>query len=363
MSGKIMQIWRLRWFDKREISSFRYALGASLAALIAFGFAWEMSFLVPVLLLGFLAPGAKRPTFQGGVLFVGQIAFASIISLIFCIFFLDYMLIYLPLLALLFFYLFFTEKIKPVPKTWLLVSFLLIPLLGLQSMKIAYFITISLIFNSAVSLLIVWIVFALLPDPASEQTENIPEITKMEAPGNSDREKLQLALERLIVVFPVVLFFFFFQWTGSALVLIFIAILSMQPGFAKDFKAGKILIAGNLMGGIASIVVYEWLVIVPEFYFLGLLVFLTGLVVSINLFSSKPVAPLYGMAFSTFLLIIGKSTTGTEDAGASVWIRVLQILTAVIYIVFAFGLIEYFKNNRKDRKASRLSKKIAPKLS
>ncbi len=51
-------------------------------------------------------------------------------------------------------------------------------------------------------------------------------------------------------------------------------------------------------------------------------------------------ASVYGMAFSTLLLIIGSVTGSDGDgAGGKVWSRVFQIMVAVVYAVSAFGLI------------------------
>ena len=60
-------------------------------------------------------------------------------------------------------------------------------------------------------------------------------------------------------------------------------------------------------------------------------------------------ASLWGMGYSTFLLVIC-STTATEmtDTDAKVWKRVLQIMIVVIYIVAALDLIVRFK--KKDKK-------------
>jgi hypothetical protein len=357
MSVKSLPIQTLFGLRQKEISVLRYSLGAGIVVAIAMGFAWELSFLLPVLSLGFFAPGAKCPSFRQGLVFVSTIVIASIMSLVFCVFFLDYMLIYLPGLALLFLHLFYTDNLNPLLKTWLLISFLIIPMLGLQSMQVAYFISLSLIINAIITMLVVWFLFALMPDRSSPENRNESKKKESVSTGPSRKKKLLLALERLIVVFPVVLFFFFFQWSGAILVLVFIAILSMQPGFASNFKAGLALIAGNIIGGISAILVYELLVIVPEYYFLIILVFLAGLVFSKKLFSGKPTAPIFGMAFSTLLLIIGQSTSGTEDAGGKVWLRVIQILGAVVYVVFAFGLIEHFKEQKRTKQTKKEAKK------
>jgi len=167
----------------------------------------------------------------------------------------------------------------------------------------------------------------------------------------TQQERFLNALNTLIVVFPVVMVFYFFQWAGGLLILIFIAILSMQPSF--NLKTGFLLILGNFVGGIYAIIMYEFLVIVPEFSFLILLILLAGLFLAARLFSERKTAPLYGMSFSTLLLIIGQATSTTSDAGDKVWIRVVEIMIAVIYVVLAFAILNFLKERRLNKKAGK----------
>ena len=59
-------------------------------------------------------------------------------------------------------------------------------------------------------------------------------------------------------------------------------------------------------------------------------------------------APLFGMAFSTFLLIIGSSTSGDDTANAKVWIRVAQIMMAVVYVAVTFGFIDKWRDSLNE---------------
>ena len=148
---------------------------------------------------------------------------------------------------------------------------------------------------------------------------------------------------------PVFILFYTLQLTGSVLILIFVALLAMQPSFAANFKAGTALIAGNMIGGAASILFYEILVIVPEFWFMVVLTCLFGLIFGAQLFSGKSRAPLFGMAFSTVLLVIASVTSGEGEAGSKVYTRVIQMMIAVVYVVSSFGLIERFRRAREAR--------------
>jgi uncharacterized membrane protein YccC len=171
-------------------------------------------------------------------------------------------------------------------------------------------------------------------------------------PSTGDR--FRYALETLIIVLPVVLVFFFFQWSDGIIILIFITLLSMQPSF--NYKAGKAMIIGNLLGGVFAIVLYELVVMAPHYLFFILMVLATSFFFSSRLFSSNPKAPLFGMGFSTFLLITGQSISWSVDAGGEVWMRVIMIMIAVIYVVTAFSIIEAYKSRKKRKLQNRLIK-------
>ena len=142
------------------------------------------------------------------------------------------------------------------------------------------------------------------------------------------------------MVFPVAAVFFAYQSVDLILVLVFLAILTLQPSFAAGYKAGMALIAGNVVGGIASILFYDLLVLVPHFGFMVLLTLLCGMAFGSGLFSTHRWAPLFGMAFSTVLLVIGATTSSHGEAGAKALDRVIQITLAVIYGVVAFNMLK-----------------------
>ena len=149
------------------------------------------------------------------------------------------------------------------------------------------------------------------------------------------------------MVLPVLVMFFVFNLSDALLVLIFIAILSMNPATSNK-KTGIGIIVANLGGGLAAIAAFNLMTAVPSLLFLGLLVLLAGLLFGRALFSGRPVAPLYGMAFSTFLLILGNVTSFRGEAGEEVWTRILQLGIVVIYIVIAFAVVDYFSSHKKS---------------
>ena len=334
----------------KNLRVLRYAVGSTLAMTVALGFDWQLSFLTPVLTLSFLATPAPRPTLKEGAMFVVTIGIACMAGLLLSRFMLHYAFVYVPFAGLVLLRLFHAKSggTSPLLITWMLIALLVIPLVAMQSPGIANFIARNIVFGALVSMLVVWLSYALLPDPVGIDGLQAAQATGEIPPPPTKGERFATALESTVVVFPLLTLFYMLEWLDSVLILIFVAILSLQPGFAKNFQAGKALIVGNVIGGVAAIVFYELLVAVPEFAFMVLLTLFSALMFGALVFSGKPKAPLYGMAFSTVLLVIGSTTSSSGEAGAKVYTRVFQIMLAVGYVVAAFGTIEWFKRHRRE---------------
>lgn len=338
--------------DARSRRVLRYAVGATLAMALAMGFAWDLSFLTAVLSLTFLAAPGPPPSLRKGAGFVAVIAVSCIAGLWVSKYLLSFPLIFFPAFGLLLLWLFYaqTGSAAPFLVLWLLIALLVLPMLSVQSPALARFVVAGIIVGAAATLLVVWVAHLLIPEPppavADAPVAASPSgepVTQSLTPG----ERFQIAGTNTLVVMPVFVVFHFFEWVGGILILIFVALLSMQPGFAKDFKAGGALILGNVMGGVAAIVMFELLTTVPEYVFMLLLTLLAGLLCGSRLMSGSPKAPLYGMAFSTLLLVIGSTTTSTTgDATTKVYSRIFQMMVAVVYVVTTSGLIERYRRAR-----------------
>jgi len=155
----------------------RYAIGSTLLMALATGIGWELAYLTPVLALGFFAPGTNMPKFKEGVGFVGIIAVTTFTGFIFTRFFLDYMLLFILLLALALLSIFYTNRLGAKPKVFMLISLLLLPMLGMQSMAAAFAFTQTFTMGAAITIVLVWVVYALFPDksvPGADKAGQVP---------------------------------------------------------------------------------------------------------------------------------------------------------------------------------------------
>lgn len=326
---------------QEEISVFnnpvlRYAFGAAIIMLAAMGLNYTLSYLTPVLAIAFLAPGMKAPTLKSTVLFLTIIGVASISGLIFTRLFLPYPLVFIPLLLLIIFLIYYSES-HPQVKTWMIIALLVIPMIAMKTPSLGQVVAVNLFVNALLALVLVWLVFFLFPEGKQSQVQQ----QKKASIKLNEQQRLTLATKQLIVIAPVLILFFVFNWTGAMLILIFVALLSMNPAAANK-KFGLALIFANLGGGLAAIFAFNLLTIVPEFIFLGFITLLTALIFGSKLYEGKPISTIFGTAFSTFLLILGNVTQFVGEAGEMVWERIFQLGVVVIYIVLAFFVVNHF---------------------
>jgi hypothetical protein len=319
----------------------RYALGSTIIMMFALGLDYQLAYFTPVLALNFLAPSAKAPTLKSSVAFLFSVATASFAGLLFSRVFLNYPLVFLPLLALILFHLYYTTSLQSM-KVWLIISMLLIPMMSMQSDKLGSIVAVNLFINALMAILLVWVIYLIFPEKERIHTGN----AKANEDQPSPRQRFISAIIKSMVVIPVLVMFFVFNWSDSLLVLFFIAILSMNPAAANK-KTGVAMILANLGGGIAAIIVFNLLTVATSFIYSGILTLLVGLLFGNGLFGGKLSAPLFGMAFSTFLLILGNVISLAGEAGDIVWLRILQIGIAMLYMVTAFTLIDHLSFIKK----------------
>jgi len=316
----------------------RFAIGITLGMTLATGIAWPLSFLTPVL-VGLLLSSPAPLTLRAGLAFIALIGLAMGASLAFSIALLSYPVLFLALVGLLLFRIFHAASgdANPLSILWMVVGFCAIPLVTLTSAQAGAIVAAFITIGAAVAVALALLVQGLIPDPAVSSAAVAPPTPKS-IPEASER--FRSAAISTLAVWPLLVFFYAFQLTGDLLVLIFAAILAISANMRAGWKGGIALIIANLGGGVIAIVVYNLLVAVPEFGFFVVLMLLTTLLIGQRRFSDAPTAGLYGSAINTVLIIIGGVTTSTDEAGAEIYVRITQIIVAVIYIVVALGLLE-----------------------
>lgn len=229
--------------DLRTVRIFRYAFGSTLAMTVAMGGDWPLAFLTPVLTLSFLGAPRARPPIKSLVSFVAVIIAACVVGLLVGSL-IAFPMVYLLVLALLLFRLFYAKAggANALLITWMLIAVLLIPILASLSSQLSLIVAGYIIAGATVAMVCVWLSHIVFPDPYLETVPEAP----ADAEPPSQKQQLMLAAMSTVVVFPVAGLFLATQRADAVLILVFIAILTLQPSLSAGYKAGAALIVGNV---------------------------------------------------------------------------------------------------------------------
>jgi hypothetical protein len=280
---------------------------------------------------------------------VFQVAVAGTLGVVITRLFLDYPLVMLLIEFLVLFRAYYAlwSGTSPLFVVWMIIAATLIPLIGFTSLALSVGIAVGLVEGAAIAMFVVWIAHDLFPDPPPDPPIAGPAPVKKEPPPPEFRAAK--ALLSTAVVFPLLVVIYALNMTGGALVLMFTAILSLQPSFAAGWQMGKGMIQGNLIGGAVAILIYNVLFVLPTFGFFILLMLLAGLVFGRVIYSDHPLAPLFKTGFNTVAILVGMSVAiESVEAGSKFYERIVQVMLAVFYVVAAFGIIERVTRERVE---------------
>ena len=341
--------WRA---DPRAVRTFRYALGATLAMAMAMGIDWQLSYLAPVLTINLLGSGKPRPNAKQVAGIVGALALAGLVGIVLSVVLLPYPVVFLLVDGLAVYLLYFAAArgAPPMGVALLVIGVTVIPVVALQAIEVSVAVAQGLVWGAIVALCVVWLVHALIPDPPAATAAAAKEESRAAAIP-SRRAAAEWARMNTLVVYPL-LCYFFFSGSTAVIVLVFVALLSVRTDAASGMRAGKALVVGNAMGGLAAVVMYELLVMVPQFPFLLLLTLLGGLYFGGRTFSGRGKGPLWTMAFQTAILVVASTTSLYGSADAKAVTRVVQIGIAVGYLVVAFQLVGHLQRLRAPARAA-----------
>jgi len=336
--------------DARTRRIVRFALGTTLGSGFAYLIGFDLPFLVPILIAMLLASPAPRPTLRAGLAFVVPVALAALLGVILTRYFLQYRVMFLLVEFLVLYRIFYALAggAAPLRMVWLLIASLIIPLVGMASIGLSVGVALGLVKGAVIAITVIWLSFGLLPDPPAKgqaPAGGFDAQPKKQVPPPAARAAY--ARRSVTVVFPVVVVFFYLALYSDAVILVYVALLSLSPSFAVGWKQGKGMISGNLIGGFVAIVFYNLLTVYPTISMFLLLTLVVGLTFGDVIFSTRPIAPQIKTAFNAVMLLVGMSVTATgADAASNFYARIVQIILAVVYVAVAFGFLEYLQRKR-----------------
>jgi hypothetical protein len=319
----------------------RLALGITVGFGVAQMADWQLSYLLPIFLSMLLT--GPRIDLKMGIGFIIVILIGSMLGMLLTWTVVQLPLVCLLVISLLMFHIFYAANkgLSPLLVVMLLMGVTAIPLVGLQSSALAWMIVRGLSIGGTLAVVFAMIFFWLIPEV--EVTDKaVAAASQVESPFRS-------ALISMLVILPLVILFYTFSLTGGILVFVFAAILAQTPDLTAGIRGSAGLLIANAFGGVFAIIMYAFLVAVPEFVFMLLLILIVSLMFGQKIFSTSPYAALYSTAYTAVLLLVGNSMGDTSASAAENFvIRIMQIMMAAIYVVSAFYILSRLFGHKAD---------------
>lgn len=341
MLGKLKVIY----YDLRaDTPLLRCIFGVTLALVGGTTIGYPAAHMTAIFALMFLGPGKKPLELINIIKFPFVLYLLGLIGVFIGSYLIEYAFVVLPLLALFIFLSFRLTKIPAVVRLIFLILIILIPFMSLSANALGGLVLSIIIMNLVAALLVVKLSFILLPDPTKAVVLESNPKTKADSPPVLNFDKI--AFNGLMVIFPLVVAFYFYNVTVGLLTLVFTILLAFDP-FVAQSKKGMVMLIANILGGLIGVFAYQVLIMAPNYLLYIFLTISISFYFVMNLFAGKKTSPIYATSFNTFFVVIGTISTSTDEASGTVWSRIIQIGIALLYVLLAYKIVNIFNNPLK----------------
>ncbi|MCW8330151.1 DUF2955 domain-containing protein [Photobacterium sp. SDRW27] len=320
----------------------RYVLAVSVSCGLAFGIGWGLSFIFPVFLAKFLADYSS-PSHEIYQQLIMAMVLTVLVGMALGLGAAHYPLVLLLLVALLMFwaYYLFLDPRWNFFATILMIAVMLLPYLGITNPGLILYVGLGLSVSGVLAVLAFIILHWLLPEKEQPQT------TSSISSSLPTTQRIQDALLALLIAYPVIVFFYYFQINGAILTMVFIGILSLQTTGVKSIKVSLFLLLTNGVGGGFAVLIYELLVTTPYFVFFMALITLVSLVIGAKIYQQPQKAPIWAGVMSALLVVLGGTiSSDSKLIEVSFYGRVIQIILASAYMIAISMLIDFYQKYR-----------------
>ncbi len=233
-----------------------------------------------------------------------------------------------------------------LPGVLALMAAMMVPNVVIQSQDLALVLVTWVPINLLIAGFVSALMFLLIPAEAQTVSQKATDAAK-------DFDPVRRLVRMTFVTVPFALVFFI-SGSSALLVLFFVALLSQQlaamSGAGKT--VGKAMLLSNSLGALVAIVCFEINVMVPNIVTPAILCLLLCFSLGALGKSKSKLAPAAGSAITTALVIYGGSIgVFADEADAKSVTRVLQIGSAVLFVVVAFIVVDEFLPERMKREA------------
>jgi len=338
----------------------RLAFGTAVALWFSQVVAWDLSFIMPVLVSVLLSIPIPAPRLKQGLGFILALALPVYAALLLLPFLYDYRAVGILLLITACFWSFYysAKGGSPVLGAFLTMGLAVLTAVGSDSIDAAIMVNKAVVINAVIAMMFVWLAHAFFPDLPLPQNS-----TPRPAPSVPSREMaIWSAWRSTVIVFPVMLFFLFYPGSaGYLVVMIKVASMGQQVENDSSRAAGRSLLLSTVFGGIGAVIMWQVLSIWPSLMMYTMLIAMGGLIMGRRVFQGlamHPQAGTWSYAFLTMIVIIAPAvmdSVGGAAAGGKFWDRLIMLLAATLYSVVAVTVYDAFRPREKSIAGSQSS--------
>lgn len=318
----------------------RLAFGSTFGFAIALAFDWEFSFLAPMLAVQVLAGSPTCPSFKQGlaiplVIVIGTSgAFAA--STVFS----DSPAVLMMLVSLVVYLAFYARRRGAPPVAIMLFQLAIcgVVMMSTISLDVADVFAEFLRKGSVAAIGTVWIAHALFPAPAA------PDPGRSEAPAGPvalpPTYAARIALSDALVLMPFMYLIIIGSNVNNFVILTMVINIlgDIEPGRGGRIAIG--LVVGNALGGFVALVAQQFTALADAVVIFFPTVFVASVWFASRIVRGGDKAPLFALAFGTFILILGLAITPLPGGSEEMFIlRIFNITLAGLYAVGALTLV------------------------
>ena len=331
--------------DGARNAALRLAFGVTACFAVVEALGSDATFLAPLLAANMLVKLPRPPSLAQGLGVIILIAVSTGAVLVLTSALIGNATVLILALALVLYLSFYAHRRgAPELATLLLqISAVALPTIAVLSPDGAGAFAGTLIVAGGIALLTVWAAHAAFPAPAAAVTDAAPSVS-VKPPAEPAARR---ALLDTLILLPLLTWYILDATQVAVVVLIVVVTLLRQHDPQQGQRAALGLILGNVIGGIAAAIAYNVVLLSNT-----LLIFITVCLATSLFFAGRIAtagdrAPIYAIAFATFILLLGLGMTplpgGSGEAFAS---RLLYVLLASAYAIGTLSLVERWRVGR-----------------
>lgn len=315
----------------RSHAALRFAFGVTVALVTCELLQWTPTFLAPVLVAVLLANVPIRPPLKLAVGLIAIVAAAALVALFLSTALLRSPLVLFGVAAVVVFRNLYAiaEGRSRLAPLLLLICITTIPVIALESPRIAGTFAYALVRATVLAIVVVWTSYLLLPRVRPPRPTDI-------AIPLPHHLRLKSALLGTAVLAPLMLLYLMFGLTNALPVLIATTMIAVNLDFHRGRMQAFAMVAGNVGGGIVALALFLLLAMEPSIFSLTLLTALTALAFGWRISAGDPMAPVVLVACNATLIVLSSSLV-SDQGTFTVWVT--RLTQFAIAGVFAIGMM------------------------